>query len=66
MTIQFTEIPGWQFFEEEVSAGVYKVQGKDNLGRTVEVCGVDPEKLIEECKKFAEQCLGQQQKEHQK
>ncbi len=44
---------GWTFKTEEISAGVYKVSGVDEMGRSVEAVGIDPDALLEECKKSA-------------
>jgi len=44
---------GWQFDVEEVSANVYRVRGYDAAGRTVEATGIDPDQLLERCKKDA-------------
>lgn len=44
---------GWKFKTEEISAGVYKVTGVDEMGRSVEAVGIDPDALLEECKKSA-------------
>lgn len=57
MTIKFDELPGWCFAVDEVSAEVYKVIGKDKSGRNIELTGTDPDSLIEECKKSAEQMI---------
>ena len=57
MTIKFDELPGWYFEVDEVSAGVYKVIGKDKSGRNIELTGTDPDGLIEECKKSAKQMV---------
>jgi hypothetical protein len=40
----------WIFQTDEVSAGVYKVQGQDTPGRSVERTGRDPDKLLEQCR----------------
>lgn len=53
MTKKFNELPGWIFFGEEVSASVYKVGGKDEAGRNIELTGTDPDALLEDCKKYA-------------
>jgi hypothetical protein len=62
MGITFKEIPGWNFEVDEVSAGVYKVSGKDELGRSVEMTGTDPDALLEESKKYAEGILADSKK----
>lgn len=46
-------LAGWKFDVDEVSAGVYKVIGRDAAGRSVEKKGLDPEQLLEECKEAA-------------
>lgn len=53
MPLKFKEVLNWNFIVDEVSAGVYKVRGKDKFGRSVEKNGTDPEALIEECKAYA-------------
>jgi hypothetical protein len=60
-TIEFTEILGWKFEIDEISAGVYKVTGKDNCDRRVEKIGFDVNVLLEECKKSASQFVGKKQ-----
>ena len=47
------DLAGWTFEVEEVSAGVYRVQGVDEHGRSVQATGTDPDKLLGECKKAA-------------
>lgn len=49
----FPELPGWLFKVEEISAGVYRVNGVDELGRSVDVMGTDPEALLQDCKLYA-------------
>ena len=39
MPREFKELPGWSFAIDEVSAGVYRVLGRDLAGRTVEATG---------------------------
>jgi hypothetical protein len=53
MSVDFSELPGWSFDADEVSAGVFKAVGRDRSGRTVETTGFDPEILIERCKQAA-------------
>lgn len=53
MVIQDDAIPGWAFEVDEVSAGVYLVIGTDREGRRVEKKGLDPDTLVEECKRAA-------------
>ena len=61
MPIEFDELPDWLFEVDEISAGVYKVFGKDKSGRSVEATGTDPDELIKKCKNFASQ-LGEMRK----
>jgi hypothetical protein len=49
MPRSFPELPNWSFDAEEVSPGVYRAFGRDHAGRNVEVCGIEPEVLIEKC-----------------
>ena len=60
MPIEFSELPDWQFEVDEVSAGVYKVCGKDKSGRNVEVTGTDPDELLAECKESAARMINDQ------
>jgi len=53
MAESFTEIPGWRFDVDEVSACVYKVTAEDTVGRTFEKSGLDPDALLEEAKQYA-------------
>jgi hypothetical protein len=50
MERQFPELPGWTFDADEVSMNVYKVYGRDQAGRNVEMKGMDPDKLLERCR----------------
>lgn len=49
----FPELPGWAFEVDEVSAGVYRVRGVDEAGRSVESTGTDPEALLASCRSSA-------------
>jgi hypothetical protein len=42
----FDELPGWTFTVEEISAGVYRVGGRDLAGRSVSLTGEKPDKLL--------------------
>ena len=55
MQREFPDLPGWHFDADEVSAGVYRAFGRDRFGRNVEATGLDPDELIEKCKKSAVQ-----------
>jgi hypothetical protein len=53
MAIKFTELSGWSFDADEVSAGVFRVVGSDRFGRKIEKTGTDPDALIEACRQDA-------------
>jgi hypothetical protein len=53
MRIKFSEIPGWTFEIDEISAGVYKVTGKDDCQRSIERTGTHPDAVLDECKQYA-------------
>jgi len=53
MRREFEELPGWTFGIDEVSAGVYEVIGRDDLGHLVTAKGVDLDVLVEECRQEA-------------
>jgi hypothetical protein len=59
MSLEFKDVPGWRFTVDEVSAGVYKVNGIDEAKRGVERVGTDPDLLIEECKEYAKMIVNQ-------
>jgi hypothetical protein len=62
MAQQFSELPGWTFDADEVSAGVYQAFGRDRNGRSVEATGLDPEALIEKCRQAALQMMADAKK----
>lgn len=49
----FKELPGWIFDLDEISAGVYRVHGVDEGGRSVDMTGTDPDALMNESKDSA-------------
>jgi hypothetical protein len=53
MKKQYPDLPGWTFEMEEVSASVYEAVGRDRTGHCVSAKGVDPDKVIDECKQEA-------------
>jgi len=55
--MEFNDLPNWQFEVDEISAGVYKVCGKDRSGRSVEITGSNPDKLLDECKQSAKRMI---------
>ena len=58
--LEYIELTGWHFFVDEVSAGIYKVWGKDSLGHNIEVIGIDPDLLLEKCKSYAAQFIAKE------
>ena len=57
MPRKFNELPGWSFFIQKVSAGVYRVLGRDLAGRTVEATGPRLKVQIEKCMQAARQMM---------
>jgi hypothetical protein len=51
--MKFDELPDWVFDVQETSANVYRVTGRDILGRSVERHGIDPEALLQEAREYA-------------
>jgi len=51
--MKYDDLPNWTFEVSEVSAGVYCVSGKNKSGISVELTGIDPDKLLSECKDYA-------------
>lgn len=54
MKIQVATLPNWTFDIEEVSAGAYRVKAKHKFGASVEMTGIDSEKLTQRAKEAAE------------
>jgi hypothetical protein len=61
MPREFKELPGWSFAIDEVSAGVYRVIGRDLAGRAVEATGPRLKVLIEKCLQDASQMMADSQ-----
>ena len=57
MPREFKELPDWSFAIDEVSAGVYRVVGRDLAGRTVEATGPRLKVLLEKCMQAAIQMM---------
>jgi len=55
MKKSFPDLPGWTFEVDEISAGVYQVVGRDEIGNNVRSKGIDLDKVISECKMKARQ-----------
>lgn len=53
MNIEFKELRCWHFDIIEVSANIFKVTGKDQFHHSIELTGTEPDKLLDECKKYA-------------
>ena len=49
------KVENWYFKIEEVSAGVYVVEGRDLAGRTISRRGTDPDKELKTCMDEAKQ-----------
>ena len=47
----YPEYPDWSFDIDEISAGVYQVLAKDMRGYAITRVGIDPESLIDDCKR---------------
>jgi len=61
MPKEFKELPGWSFAIDEVSAGVYRVVGRDGAGRTVEATGPRLKVLLEKCMQAGTQMMADSQ-----
>ncbi len=46
-------IPHWEVNIDEVSAGVYRLRAKHELGLNIDLTGFDSEKLLEQAKESA-------------
>jgi hypothetical protein len=57
MPREFKELRDWSFAIDEVSAGVYRVVGRDLAGRTVEATGPRLKVVIEKCTQAAIQMM---------
>lgn len=53
MSVRFEQLPDWVFEVVEVSAGVYRVTGHDQIGRRVVAVGLDPDVCLEDCRASA-------------
>lgn len=51
----FPELPRWTFAVDELSAGVFHVRGVDQVGRSVDATGTDPDALLDDCRRAAAQ-----------
>jgi len=50
----FQALPNWTFWANEVSAGCYRVKGRNALfGSNLELTGDDPDELIHEARRIA-------------
>lgn len=53
MSIRFEQLPDWAFEVLEISAGVYRVTGHDQVGHRVVAEGLDPDVCLEDCRASA-------------
>jgi|KBSMisStaDraftv2_1062788.scaffolds.fasta_scaffold34268_4 hypothetical protein len=49
---QPSDVPGWKFSLNEISAGVYEIRATDDCGRSFEASGADAEELIRRAKAY--------------
>ena len=42
MRMEYPQLPGWIFEIDEVSAGVYQVNARDEQGRTIQLTDTEP------------------------
>jgi hypothetical protein len=56
--IRDESLPGWTFWAEENSNGVYEIRGRHTDGRSVSRIGTDFDALVVECKVDARDLLG--------
>lgn len=55
MEKKFQDLPNWTFWVDEISVGVYNVKGRDRLfGANLDLTGKDPEELLQEARRTAE------------
>lgn len=53
MKRSFPDLPEWSFDIDEISAGVYQIIATDRGGHRISKTGIDPDGLIDECKREA-------------
>ncbi len=53
MNKKIDPIPHWEVNVDEVSAGVYRLRAKHELGLSIDLTGFDSEKLLEQAKESA-------------
>jgi hypothetical protein len=51
----YDDVPGWKFALDEFSPGAYRAEGRDTAGRSVSLTRADPERLLEDAKRWAQQ-----------
>jgi len=61
---EFPDLPGWRFYVEEASVGVYDVEGCDDAGHVVRATGFESklQALVEECRQKAQAIEGTKQR----
>jgi hypothetical protein len=54
MEEKFQDLPNWTFWVDEISVGVYKVKGKEDVfGASLDLTGQDPQELLREARRTA-------------
>jgi len=54
MNLPIDDLPDWSFDADEVSMGVYRIRGKNNLGWTIDLTTTSEQDLIGEARKAAQ------------
>lgn len=53
LDLELADLLGWGFTTEEVSAGVYRVTGRDRFGHRIIIEGLNPDAALEACRAAA-------------
>lgn len=54
MTLSIDDLPDWSFDVDEVSMGVYRIRGQNNLGWTIDLTTTSEQDLIGEARQAAQ------------
>ncbi len=57
MKTEFPDLPGWTFEIDEVSFGMYEVYGRYDSAGVIRKTGTDPDALLAECRREAQDAL---------
>src|SRR5271165_2186445 len=50
----FNDLPNWRFSVDEISMGIYKLEGRNNIsGANLSLTGIDLDELLQEAKRIA-------------